>query len=79
MVVESDSHGVVKWARVVPTSKSVMITTTCELIVVGVVVVHAFKKYDRKISIWLAIALPLQSYSYCGSHHININNQNQFL
>ncbi len=53
-------YGVAKWARALPTSKSVVITTMCELTVVGEVEVDDIEEEGREISMWL----PLQSYSY---------------
>ncbi len=46
--VKPGSHGVVKWARALPISESVVIITTCELMVVRVVVVHTLEKYGHK-------------------------------
>ncbi len=44
------SHRVVKWARALPSRKVVVITTSCELMVVRVVVVHALMKWGCEIS-----------------------------
>ncbi len=63
-----------------PTSESAVITTTCELTVVEMVVVHTLEKYGCEISMWLETALPLWSYSYCKNHYVsNMTNKGTIL
>ncbi len=67
--------------RALRTTKSVVITITCELILVGVVIVHALEKCGREISsVWrlhyhfnhiptarviMSIARPTKAFSLC--------------
>ncbi len=44
------SHVVVKWTRALPSRKVVVITTSCEPMVVRVAVVNTLKKWSREIS-----------------------------
>ncbi len=60
------SHGVVKWARALPTWKLVVITASCELMVVRVAIVHALQRRVVTLAIMIDKDEYLANYEICG-------------